>query len=202
MNWESHRLKESPSQTAGPYLHIGLTPENCGAAPKGMVNLGTSLVGTEYKGERITIEGIVYDGAHEPLCDALIELWQADEAGRYLSQNIGAELGKQQFTGWGRQTTHPDSGLFRFSTIKPGPVAFTGGRLQAPHVTFWIVARGINTGLHTRMYFPGDRLNKFCPVLGLIDASRRDTLIAKRNDDVYHFDIYLQGERETVFFDS
>jgi protocatechuate 3,4-dioxygenase alpha subunit len=198
-----NRLKETPSQTAGPYVHIGLTPnfaEIGGVFPQ---DLGISMVNEKTRGERITITGRVIDGTGTPLRDALIEIWQADAAGLYNSPSEVRGSADPNFTGWGRCPSGMDDGVFRFDTIKPGRVPFFDGRMQAPHVTFWIVARGINIGLHTRMYFGDEEAaNAEDPVLARIEHKVRvQTLIAPRDGDVYRFDIHLQGEKETVFFD-
>jgi protocatechuate 3,4-dioxygenase alpha subunit len=146
------------------------------------------------QGEAITIKGTVYDGAGEPLTDAMVEAWQADTNGQF---GIDPE-----FTGFGRSAGDMDTGAFTFETIKPGSVAFPDGRPQAPHITFWIVARGINLGLQTRMYF-ADENNSNDPVLNLIDDQTRiPTLLAHKHDGVYRIDIHLQGSLETNFFDA
>lgn len=198
-----NRLKESASQTAGPYVHIGLTPnfaEIGGVYPD---DLGTSMVNDRTRGERITIAGHVFDGTGTPLKDALIEIWQADVAGLYNSPSEVRGSADPNFTGWGRCPTDMTTGEFRFETVKPGRVPYPDGRMQAPHVTFWIVARGINIGLQTRMYFGDEeQANAEDPILGRIEHRVRvPTLIAQRDGDVYRFDIHLQGEKETVFFD-
>lgn len=201
------RLKESPSQTAGPYVHIGMTPNHSGIDIYGD-DLGRTLVGPDAKGERIIIKGHVIDGGGAPLKDALIEIWQADAAGLYNSPQEKRGKADPAFTGWGRQATDGAHGQYRFETIKPGRAPFVDGRLMAPHITFWIVARGINVGLHTRMYFSDEAAaNVECPVLARVEhRDRVATLIAARSDDehgqaVYVFDIRLQGEKETIFFD-
>jgi len=199
------RHKESPSQTAGPYVHIGCMPHTCGASRGSIADPGATMIAAATPGERIMIEGCVYDGAGDPLKDAMIEIWQADHQGNYPDTPVRPEEhageGNGTFTGWGRQASHPDTGRYRFETIKPGPVAFSDGRMQAPHISFWIVARGINIGLATRMYFPGEQANAACPVLSLIEPERRDTMIAARAGDTCTFNIYLQGDKETVFLD-
>jgi protocatechuate 3,4-dioxygenase, alpha subunit len=203
-----HRLKESPSQTAGPYIHIGATPNHAGIEMYGNTgDLGRSLVGAGAKGEPIIIKGHVIDGGGAVLKDALVEIWQADSAGLYNSPEEKRGEADPAFTGWGRQPTDGATGLYRFETIKPGRVPFVDGRPMAPHVTFWIVARGINLGLHTRMYFADEEAaNAECPVLARIEQSSRvATLLATRGKEngktAYTFDIRLQGEQETVFFD-
>jgi protocatechuate 3,4-dioxygenase alpha subunit len=202
------RLRESPSQTAGPYIHIGATPNNAGIEIYGNAgDLGRSLVGASAKGERISIKGRVIDGGGAPLKDALVEIWQADSAGLYNSPQEKRGIADPAFTGWGRQPTDGATGEYRFETIKPGRVPFVDGRLMAPHVTFWIVARGINIGLHTRMYFSDEAAaNAECPVLARVEhRDRIATLIATRGTEAggasYTFDIHLQGDRETIFFD-
>jgi protocatechuate 3,4-dioxygenase alpha subunit len=201
-------LQESPSQTAGPYVHIGLIPHQAGFKIFEN-NFDNNLVGRDTKGERITIEGHVYDGSGTPLRDVLVEIWQANAAGRY---NHPSDQQKDKpldagFRGWGRAGSDFKTGLYTFTTIKPGIVAGRHGKPMAPHVNFWIVARGINIGLNTRMYFSDEvKANEADPVLNLIEQDvRRQTLIGERQDRrgevVYTFDINLQGERETVFFD-
>ena len=200
-------LKETASQTAGPYVHIGLTPNWCGIGGVYPEDLGRVMVGPKAKGERIAVAGRVLDGSGTPLKDALIEIWQADAAGLHNSPLERRGVADPHFTGWGRQPTDGATGEFRFDTIKPGRVPYKDGRLQAPHITFWIVARGINIGLHTRMYFADEEAaNAECPVLARVEHKVRvPTLIAPRAEGgagpVYTFDIRLQGEKETVFFD-
>jgi len=202
-------LKQSPSQTAGPYVHIGLIPHQAGfdIFEKNFSNV---LVKDGTQGERIRIEGRVIDGSGTPVRDALIEIWQANAAGRY---NHPLDRQEDQavdpsFRGWGRTGSDFKTGIYTFETIKPGAVVGRKGRgTMAPHINFWIVARGINIGLNTRMYF-GDEAeaNAADPVLNMIEQEhRRNTMVAPRETregvTVYTFDIYLQGERETVFFD-
>ncbi len=196
-------LKESPSQTAGPYVHIGCTPNFLGNTGIYPADLGAVMVNDRTKGERITITGRVIDGAGAPVTDALIEIWQADAAGLYNSPSETRGTADADFTGWGRQAANLETGIFTFETIKPGRVPFGDGRMQAPHVGFWIVARGINVGLNTRMYFGDeDAANAEDPVLARIEHKVRvSTLIAPRDGDTYSFNITLQGEQETVFFD-
>ncbi|AZN96087.1 MULTISPECIES: protocatechuate 3,4-dioxygenase subunit alpha [unclassified Mesorhizobium] len=198
------RLKESPSQTAGPYVHIGLTPNFCGIGGVYPSDLGSTMVNDQTKGERIDLRIRVLDGTGTPLKDALIEIWQADSNGLY---NSPAELrcaADPNFQGWGRQPTDMETGVCLFQTIKPGRVPFRDGRLMAPHITLWIVARGINIGLHTRLYFSDEEeANAEDPILARIEHRVRvPTLIAERQGDTYVFDVHLQGEKETVFFDS
>jgi protocatechuate 3,4-dioxygenase alpha subunit len=200
-------LKETASQTAGPYVHIGLAPKEAGfdIFEKNFSNV---LAGPQTRGERIRIEGRVIDGSGTPLRDVLIEIWQANAAGKYSHP---ADLQDKDidpdFRGWGRGCSNFESGLYTFETIKPGVVEGRDGRPMAPHINFWIVARGINLGLNTRMYFSDEaHANAKDPVLNLIEWEvRRKTLIAERTERdgevVYRFDIRIQGEDETVFFD-
>ena len=197
-------LHESPSQTAGPYVHIGCQPNHAGIHGIYAEDPGYQLVNADTRGERISIKGHVYDGDGEPVNDAVIEIWQADAAGRYRSPEDSRGDSDPNFRGWGRGATSFSSGLYLFDTIRPGRVPAADGRLQAPHILLWIVARGINIGLQTRIYFADEaEANAEDPILALIaPRSRVDTLLASRDSDgVYHFDIHLQGERETVFFD-
>ncbi|NKC49111.1 protocatechuate 3,4-dioxygenase subunit alpha [Ochrobactrum anthropi ATCC 49188] len=195
-------LKETVSQTAGPYVHIGLTPNFVGINGIFEQDLGSGpLYDEKTTGERITINGHVIDGMGAPLRDALVEIWQADAKGLYNSPSETGGKAEPGFRGWGRCPSHMDTGEFTFETIKPGRVSFKDGRLMAPHVTLWIVARGINLGLQTRMYFSDEAdANAEDPVLARIEhRSRAQTLIGQREGSVYHFDIHLQGEKETVF---
>ena len=201
-------LRETASQTAGPYVHIGLAPPDAGFEPFDH-HFGNQLTTPQTKGERIRIEGRVFDGSGTPLRDALIEIWQANAEGKY-AHPADRQAGKPldpAFRGWGRACCDFDTGQYSFETIKPGAVAGRNNRVMAPHINVWIVARGINVGLNTRMYFDDeDSANAADPVLRLIEWEvRRQTLIARREQrdgrTIYHFDIRLQGEGETVFFD-
>ncbi len=200
-------LKETPSQTAGPYVHIGTNPNWVEITGVYDADLGLVLVGPRTKGERILIEGQVFDGAGAPVRDALIEIWQADADGLHPSPKETRGAADPHFSGWGRLPTDDRDGSFRFETIKPGIVPLPDGRPQAPHVSVWIVARGINVGLHTRLYFEDEReANAADPLLSRIpEPARRQTLIATRSVrdglGVYRFDIRLQGDGETVFLD-
>lgn len=198
-------LRETASQTAGPYVHIGLAP---GAAGFDIYRqeLGHDIAGPNAKGERIRIEGRVIDGMGAPIKDVLLEIWQANAEGNYAHPEGGGEV-EEGFRGWGRVISNFNSGEWAFETVKPGRTRGRNVGTQAPHLNFWIVARGINVGLNTRMYFADEaEANAVDPVLNVIEwEHRRATLIAKRTetDDlpVYRFDIKLQGEDETVFFD-
>lgn len=192
-----YAFRESPSQTAGPYVHIGLTPNFCGIEGVYDSDLGTAMVTDSTKGKRITLEGRVFDGGGNLIKDALVEIWQADADGTYHAK------GTADFCGWGRSPADAETGVFRFDTIKPGRVPFPDSRLQAPHINVWIVARGINLGLNTRIYFEDEaEANAADPVLSRIEhRDRVTTLIAKGGAGRYSHDIYLQGPQETVFFD-
>ncbi|MCE8525662.1 protocatechuate 3,4-dioxygenase subunit alpha [Ruegeria pomeroyi] len=198
-------LKETPSQTAGPYVHIGLAP---GAAGFDIYDqeLGWDIAGPNAAGERIRVEGRVIDGTGSPVKDVLIEVWQANADGIHAHPEHAGRV-EDGFRGWGRVITDFETGEWAFDTVKPGPVPGRNGAIQAPHLNFWIVARGINIGLNTRLYF-GDEAdaNAADPVLNLIEwENRRATLIAVRGEregkPLYRFDIHLQGPQETVFFD-
>jgi protocatechuate 3,4-dioxygenase alpha subunit len=203
--------RETASQTAGPYVHIGLAPEAAGFDIFEN-NFGSVLTNAKTKGERIRIEGCVFDGIGTVLKDVLIEIWQANAAGKY-AHPADRQPGKAvdpNFRGWGRSCTDFETGLFTFDTIKPGAVEGRNGRVMAPHINAWVVARGINIGLNTRIYFSDEaEANGKDAVINLIEwEARRKTLIAERLDRkadngavVYRFDIRLQGEDETVFFD-
>ncbi|WP_071796692.1 protocatechuate 3,4-dioxygenase subunit alpha [Natronohydrobacter thiooxidans] len=198
-------LRETASQTAGPYVHIGLAP---GAAGFDIYRqeLGWDIAGRNAEGERIRVEGLVIDGTGSPVKDVLIEIWQANAQGHYAHPEGGGPV-EDGFRGWGRVITDFDTGQWGFETVKPGSVPGRNGSVQAPHLNLWIVARGINVGLNTRLYFDDESdANAADPVLNLIEwQNRRPTLIAKRGlqdgKPVYRFDIHLQGEHETVFFD-
>ena len=196
-------LPESPSQTAGPYVHIGLMPNFCGIEGVFFEDPGSRLVDTGTNGERISIRGCIYDGDGEPLRDAVVEIWQADADGSFAAADRSTK-GHAGFNGWGRAACDLQSGEFVFETIKPGAVPFIDGRPQAPHITCWIVARGINIGLHTRLYFDDEpEANAADPLLSSIEPPERaQTLLASaEGEGRYRFNIHLQGPRETVFLD-
>jgi protocatechuate 3,4-dioxygenase alpha subunit len=205
MAQELSYLKETASQTAGPYVHIGLAP---GAAGFDIYKqeLGHDIAGPNAKGERIRVEGRVIDGMNAPIKDVLIEVWQANADGHYAHPEGGGPV-EDGFRGWGRAISDFETGEWAFDTVKPGPTRGRNVGTQAPHLNLWIVARGINLGLNTRMYFSDEaEANSADPVLNIIEwENRRGTLIAERGERdgaiVYRFDIRLQGEKETVFFD-
>lgn len=205
MSQTSGYLKETASQTAGPYVHIGLAP---GAAGFDIYRreLGWDIAGPEAQGERIRVTGRVLDGMGAPVKDVLLEVWQANSQGIHAHPEGGGQV-EPGFRGWGRVISDFETGEWSFETVKPGPVPGRNGGRQAPHLNIWVVARGINLGLNTRMYFDDEaQANAEDQVLNLIEwEHRRATLIAARGQDgptpVYRFDIVLQGEGETVFFD-
>ncbi|MGR3802892.1 protocatechuate 3,4-dioxygenase subunit alpha [Marinibacterium profundimaris] len=191
-------LVETPSQTAGPYVHIGLMPSYCGNAGAFETEIGLSPITDGARGQIIEIVGQVIDGTGWALRDAMIESWQADAAGLYPGQP-GAD---PKVTGHCRFGADAESGEFTLRTVKPGPTPTRAGGQQAPHIALWVVARGINIGLQTRIYFE-DEDNSADPLLARIEQRpRAETLIAKKTGDgTYRFDIRLQGDGETVFLD-
>lgn len=205
MPQELSYLMESASQTAGPYVHIGLAP---GAAGFDIYKneLGHDIAGPNATGERICVEGRVTDGTGSPIQDVLLEVWQANASGHYAHPECGGPI-EEGFRGWGRVISDFETGEWSFETVKPGTTRGRNVGTQAPHLNIWIVSRGINIGLNTRMYFEDEAdANATDPVLNMIEwVNRRGTLIARRGErdgrPVYRFDIRLQGEDETVFFD-
>ncbi len=185
---------QTPSQTVGPFFHDGL-----------ILGGEQLLVDLEVPGEWIVISGQVFDGDDQPVPDALIEIWQADAQGFYRHPaDPNHTQADKTFRGFGRRATVQE-GRFSFLTVKPGRVVGADSQLQAPHINLRVFARGMLIHAVTRIYFADEPSNAQDAVLGLIDdLERRNTLIAKRNRDgqcTYRFDIHLQGERETVFFD-
>ena len=187
--------KQTPSQTVGPFYSMGLT------------NRVTNVMATEStQGQRICIEGQVFDGDGQPMPDAMVEIWQANAYGRYNHSDDKQEKPLDStFTGWGRSGTDENC-FYRFETIKPGPVPGAGDSVQAPHCNVAVFARGMLVHAFTRIYFSDEQVNDTDPVLSSIrDKARRKTLIAEREERdgrvIYRFDIRLQGENETVFFD-
>lgn len=191
-------LVETPSQTAGPYVHIGLMPTYAGNPGYYHEEVAVSPIAEGAKGEIIEITGQVFDGSGWAMRDALIESWQPDAAGIFPGQP-GAD---PAVSGHCRFAADAESGEFTLRTVKPGAVKARGGKLQAPHISLWIVARGINIGLQTRIYFENED-NSADPLLARIEQRPRvETLIAKKiAPGKYRFDIRLQGEGETVFLD-
>jgi protocatechuate 3,4-dioxygenase alpha subunit len=196
----------TPSQTVGPYFAYGLTPKGrCQWDPNGQYawkeTVGDNLVTPDAVGAKIAIEGCVYDGDGVAINDAMLEIWQADGEGRYASREEARGRPNAQFKGFGRSATNKD-GVFGFSTVKPGPVAGPNGTMQAPHIVVALYSRGMLRQVYTRMYFPDEAANAQDPILALVPTERRDTLIAKKQaDGVYRFDIRVQGDNETVFFE-
>lgn len=191
----------TPSQTVGPYFAIGLAPESLGL--NWVSTITNDLVTPDVSGERIRIKGRVLDGDGEPINDCLLEIWQADAAGRYAypADRPGPNA---TFLGFGRAATDA-AGHYLFHTIKPGQVRGPQEVLQAPHIVLAVFARGMLRQQYARIYFAGEAANASDPVLALVPAARRATLMATPEPDtnpvVYQFDIHLQGEHETVFFD-
>jgi protocatechuate 3,4-dioxygenase alpha subunit len=206
-HWNFQELHETPSQTGGPYVHIGLLPQQANIEVFEN-NFNNQLVQEKTFGERIRLEGQVFDGLGLPLRDVLVEIWQADANGVYPSDaDIQDKQVDPNFLGWGRTGADFNTGFWSFNTIKPGTVPGRKGTTQAPHIALIIFARGINMGLNTRVYFEDEaEANAQDPVLkGIEWAPRRQTLIVKREERdgevVYRFDIRIQGEDETVFLD-
>lgn len=188
----------TPSQTVGPFFHYALVPFDT-----------AGLVAAEgVPGERIVIEGRVLDGAGDPVPDAMIETWQADASGRYDHEEDPRrdEAGTPGFRGAARVPTGKD-GSFRIVTIKPGRVPGRGNALQAPHIMVSVLGRGLLKRLATRLYFADEaEANEEDAILALVPEERRVTLIARAEGTapegrLYRFDIHLQGDAETVFFD-
>lgn len=187
-------LYATASQTVGPYLHIGLSGLNC-------ADLTASA--PELAGQRIVIEGRVTDGNGEPVPDGMVEIWQANPAGRYRHPDDARELPLVPgFTGFGRVPTEAD-GSFRFVTVKPGTVPGPEGRPQAPHIMVSVFMRGLVKHVATRLYFPDEAAaNAADAVLALVPADRRGTLVASdAGNGTLRWNIVLQGPDETVFFD-
>jgi protocatechuate 3,4-dioxygenase alpha subunit len=187
------KLIATPGQTVGPFFALGLDrPE------------WSDLTRHNPQGERITIEGRVLDSDGAPVPDALIELWQANAAGRY-DHVVDEQADKKidpNFHGYGRVATDAE-GKFKITTIKPGPVPGRGNALQAPHINVAFFARGLLRQLYTRIYFAGETANASDPLLSAIeDEGARQSLIARHGEGgAYRFDIILQGAGETAFLD-
>lgn len=184
--------KQTPSQTVGPYLHMGLI-----RAPQNVI------AGEGTEGERIRIDGRVLDGEGQPIADAMVEIWQANSHGRYNHPDDDQDKPlDENFKGFGRAATDGD-GTYWFETIKPGPVPGPGNALQAPHLNVTLFARGMLLHAITRIYFADESANDIDPVLNSIeDEARRRTLIAQKDGNGYRFDIVVQGADETVFFET
>ena len=194
--------KQTASNTIGPFFHHILTPE--GHEKTGITD--NKLVGKKTKGERIRVEGRILDADGKPLRAAMLEIWQANAAGRYNSpvdDRDEAQLDRK-FSGFGRVSSG-SKGKFEFETIKPGSVPGTGNAPQAPHINLTLFAAATDIHLFTRLYFSDEEeANEIDPVLSSVNAARRDTLIARRKKTkkgiVYRFDVQVGGDDETVFF--
>jgi protocatechuate 3,4-dioxygenase alpha subunit len=179
----------TPWQTVGPFFHDALPYE-----------AGSDVVGPDRAGA-FTVAGQVLDGEGTPLPDALVEVWQADEDGRFRAEpGIYRAPEADGFRGFGRCATDVE-GRFRFRTVKPAGVPTADGTPQAPHLAVSVFARGMLRRLVTRIYFPGESANATDPLLKSVPAERRDTLVARELDDGYRFDVHIQGDHETVFLD-
>jgi protocatechuate 3,4-dioxygenase, alpha subunit len=191
----------TPSQTVGPFFAYGLTPHSKYDWNDAFTS---NLVTPDTSGERIRIEGRVFDGDGAPVPDCMLEIWQADAQGRFSDPQDQRALPNSSFKGFGRCGTDAHGG-YAFDTIKPGMVPDPDGQPQAPHILLAIFARGMLLQNYTRIYFNGEAGNAADPVLALVPADRRATLIAEREpgngNAVYRLDIRLQGDNETVFFD-
>jgi len=198
-------LRETPSQTAGPYVHIGLVPSAAGLQTRTQENLHV-VAGPQTEGEAIKLELNLWDGGGAPIVDAVVEVWQADGKGRYRhpldprSSEIASD-----FRGFGRAASDLKSGYYVFETVKPGRVENIDGKLMAPHISLTLFARGMNLQLNTRVYFADESSNDEDPILAMVPPPRRRTMIAERKDGggtpTYALDIHCQGPKETVFFD-
>jgi len=198
----------TPSQTVGPFFAYGLTPKGrCDWDPNGSYSwkntVESNLVTPDASGTRIRIEGTVFDGDNKPINDCMIEIWQADSQGRYAHVRDN-RAPNTKFKGFGRSATDK-AGLFVFDTIKPGQVPGPGGKPQAPHIVVCIFSRGMLRQIYTRLYFDDEAGNASDPILTMVPADRRGTLIAHKqagtDPAVYRFDIRVQGGDETVFFE-
>ncbi|WOF43053.1 protocatechuate 3,4-dioxygenase subunit alpha [Sphingopyxis indica] len=206
---------QTPPQTVGPFFHYGL-PWKGGADLMGKSDAGarpdlfpeahyvlnrSSPTGIP-QGEAIEVAGCVYDAQGRIVPDAMIEIWQANAAGRYASREDARENVPldPHFIGFGRSATTTE-GVYRFRTIRPGRVPGPGNSLQAPHIALSVFARGVLKRLVTRLYFADGEGNDVDPILSLVSDARRDTLIARLRDRVWWLDIRFGGEGETVFFD-
>jgi protocatechuate 3,4-dioxygenase alpha subunit len=199
----------TPSQTVGPFFAYGLSPHNrCDWKPNPGYDwketVGADLVTPDATGQRIHIEGSVRDGDGKPINDAMIEIWQADAQGRYAHARGERPRPNAKFTGFGRSATDK-AGVYSFDTVKPGVVPGPDGKPQAPHIVVCIFSRGMLRQIYTRIYFADEAANDADPILALVPGERRGTLIAHKamrgELPVYRFDIRVQGDNETVFFD-
>jgi protocatechuate 3,4-dioxygenase, alpha subunit len=193
------KLRQTPSQTVGPYFAYGLSPEQYGYQQNLSSIAGSQMVEGDIEGQRIRVEGRVFDGNGNPISDALIEIWQADSLGRYAHPS-DPRGSNNTFKGFGRCGTGTDpQNRFWFDTIKPGKVDAD----QAPHLNVIVSMRGMLLHAFTRIYFSDEPANATDKVLRIVPAERRNTLIAThQGGNVYQLDIHMQGDNETVFFDA
>jgi protocatechuate 3,4-dioxygenase alpha subunit len=193
------KLRQTPSQTVGPYFAYGLSPEQYGYQQNLTSIAGSQMAEGELEGQRIHVEGRIFDGAGNPISDALIEIWQADSTGRYAHPS-DPRGSNSTFKGFGRCGTGTDPrNRFWFDTIKPGKVDAD----QAPHLNVIVSMRGMLLHAFTRVYFSDEPANAVDKVLNAVPEARRNTLIATHEGGgVYRFDIHMQGDNETVFFDA
>ncbi len=200
----------TPSQTVGPFFAYGLSPHNrCDWKPNPghdwKETVGANLVTPDATGTRIRIEGSVLDGDGKPINDAMIEIWQADSQGRYAHARGERQRTNAKCSGFGRSARDKE-GVYSFDTVKPGAVPGPSGARQAPHIVVCIFSRGMLRQIYTRLYFSDEAAaNGSDPILSLVPGDRRGTLIAHKETRgelaVYRFDIRVQGDNETVFFD-
>ncbi len=187
-------ITQTPSQTVGPFFHPTL------------IKSGENILADDQtNGQHILIIGKVFDGGGKPMTDALLEIWQADAQGFFNHPaDPNCTWADPHFHGFGRSST-VDDGRFEFKTVKPGPVAGHGGQPQAPYINIRIFSRGLLIQVYTRLYFSDESANQSDPTLNSIEPGRRSTLIAVRQESsdlpIYRFDIHMQGEHETVFFE-
>jgi protocatechuate 3,4-dioxygenase alpha subunit len=191
----------TPSQTVGPFFKYGLTP---GGQYEWNDAFTGDMITPDATGERIRVEGRVFDGDGQPVPDCMLEIWQADAQGRFADPQDKRALPNTKFRGFGRSGTDAN-GVYAFDTIKPGVVPDPDGKPQAPHLLVAVFARGMLRHLYTRIYFGDEKANTGDPVLALVPEDRRATLIAERDggsgNAAYKLDLRLQGDDETVFFD-
>ncbi len=196
---------QTPGQTLGPFFSQGLVRGDRAEPAAFRPVLATDST----RGERLRIEGAVFDGLGRPVPDALLELWQADADGRYAHPLQASAVASPSpacdasFSGFGRCATD-DDGRFAFSTVRPGAVPGPGGKPQAPHLNVILGARGMARLAFTRIYLADDPALTSDPVLALVPQARRATLLAQRVLEArgtYRFEVHLQGPRETVFFE-
>ena len=190
MENSKENLDETPFQTAGPFLHIGCMPNAIKIKKVYQNDLGDIPFRNKKDADLITIEGSVFDGNGVALDDVMIETWQCDEKGQFTEENGFARLMPNQLTK-----------KFTLKTVKPGFYKGFDGKTHSPYVSLSISSRGLNMTLNTRVYFEDDEL-KNDPLLSIIDGVNVKSLIAKKiKKNSYLFDIFLQGDKETIFLD-